>query len=95
MVHILARIAGGATMNDLMSGELFKKPPQERARAESMSLPDGIPSSNVRISEDEDDYGIPIRGRTRSGDSTLSSPFKTSKTEEDIESLANSLADVD
>lgn len=94
VVHILARIAGGATMNDLMSGDLFKKPPRERARAQSMSLPDGIPNRNV-ISEDEDDYGVPIRGRARSEESIVSSPAKDLRTNGDVESMTDSLADLD
>lgn len=94
VVHILARIAGGATMNDLMSGNLFKKPPRERGRAQSMSLPDGVPSRNVGISEDEDDYGVPLRGRARSGDSNVSALAKVRR-DDDVESLADSLADLD
>ena len=94
MVHILARIASGATMNDLMSGDLFRRPQQERPgrRTASMSLPDGMPRI-VGISEDEDDYGVPIRGRTRSGDSNMSSPVK--KRDDDADSMADSLADLD
>lgn len=95
IVHILARIAGGATMNDLMSGDLFKKPPQERARAQSMSLPDGVPNRNAGISEDEDDYGVPIRGRTRSEDSDFGSSIKNLRSGADVESLADSFADLD
>jgi hypothetical protein len=97
IVHILARIAGGATMNDLMSGDLFRKPPRERARTQSMSLPDGIPNRHLGISEDEDedDYGVPIRGRTRSGDSSMGSPEKGLWKDNDTESVADSLADLD
>lgn len=96
-VHILARIAGGATMNDLMSGDLFRKPPRERARTQSMSLPDGIPNRHLGISEDEDedDYGVPIRGRTRSGDSNMDSPGRGLRRDDDTESVADSLADLD
>ena len=81
-------------MNDLMSGDLFKKPPRERARAQSMSLPDGIPNRNV-IREDEDDYGVPIRGRARSEESIVSSPAKDLRTNGDVESMTDSLADLD
>lgn len=95
MVHILARIASGATMNDLMSGDLFRKPQPERLgrRTASMSLPDGIPR-NVGISEDEDDYGVPIRGRTRSGDEGYGKPGRK-RDDDDAESVADSLADLD
>jgi len=47
----------------------------------------------VGISEDEDDYGVPIRGRTRSGDSNMSSPIK--KRDDDADSMVDSLADLD
>jgi hypothetical protein len=95
VVHILARIAGGATMNDLMSGDLFRKPPRERERAQSMSLPDGVPSRNVGISEDEDDYGVPIRGRAKSVDLIVNSRAKAATRDDDVESLADSLAELD
>ncbi len=61
LVHVLARIAGGATVNDLMSGELFKRPHQRR---HSTSFPDQV--SQPQHDDDEDDFGVPLRGRTKS-----------------------------
>ncbi|EXJ85659.1 hypothetical protein A1O1_06025 [Capronia coronata CBS 617.96] len=64
LVHILARIAGGATVNDLLSGDLFRRPEQHRRRS---SFPDQV--SSMRLdSEDEDDFGVPLRGRPQSAD---------------------------
>jgi hypothetical protein len=60
VVHILARIAGGASLNDLLTGELFKRPEKHRRNS---SFPDRMPS---RQDEDEDDYGVPLRGRRSS-----------------------------
>lgn len=57
LVHIIARIAGGATFNDLISGELFKRPEPRRRRPSS--LPDQVDIR--RDDSDEDDFGIPIR----------------------------------
>ncbi|RMZ91833.1 hypothetical protein DV736_g934, partial [Chaetothyriales sp. CBS 134916] len=65
VIHVVVRIAGGATVNDLISGELFKLPPRGRR---STSFPDQV-SRPQHEEEDEfgdnDDYGVPIRGRTR------------------------------
>lgn len=63
LIHILARIAGGATVNDLLSGDLFRRPEQRRR---SSSFPDQ--ASSPRDDSDEDDFGVPIRGRSRSED---------------------------
>ncbi|KAK6365986.1 uncharacterized protein PV06_04532 [Exophiala oligosperma] len=65
LVHILARIAGGATVSDLLSGDLFRKPDQHRRRS---SFPDQV-SSRHHGSDDEDDFGIPIRRRRSLSDS--------------------------
>jgi hypothetical protein len=62
IVHILARIAGGASLNDLLTGELFKRPEQHKR---SSSFPDRISPQN---NDDEDDFGVPLRGRTRSSE---------------------------
>ncbi|EXJ84894.1 hypothetical protein A1O3_05569 [Capronia epimyces CBS 606.96] len=59
LVHILARIASGATVHDLLSGDLFRRPEQHRRRS---SFPDQV-SSLQPDSEDEDDFGVPLRGR--------------------------------
>jgi hypothetical protein len=60
VVHILARIAGGASLNDLLTGELFKRPDQHRRNS---SFPDRL---SPHQDEDEDDFGVPIRGQTKS-----------------------------
>ncbi|KAI1608718.1 inheritance of peroxisomes protein 1-domain-containing protein [Exophiala viscosa] len=63
LVHILARIAGGATVNDLLSGDLFKRPDRHRRGS---SFPDHI-SSPQHDSDDEDDFGMPRHhGRAKS-----------------------------
>lgn len=67
LIHILARIAGGATVNDLINGELFKKPRQEREQQRNPSLPEQIEVSQDE-DLDEDDFGVPIRGRTKSAE---------------------------
>jgi hypothetical protein len=72
LMHILARIAGGATVNDLMSGELWKRPHQ---RQPSPGFPDQVGRQHNDDNEDEgeDDYGVPLRGRTRSNDDNVKS----------------------
>lgn len=62
VVHILARIAGGATVSDLLSGELFKRP-EHRRRVSGFAdqLHEGRSTSDT-----EDDYGVPVRGRRKS-----------------------------
>jgi hypothetical protein len=67
LIHILARIAGGATVNDLINGDLFKRPGQEREHQRNRSLPDQIDGKGDD-DLDEDDFGVPIRGRSRSGE---------------------------
>jgi hypothetical protein len=67
LVHILVRIAGGATVNDLMNGNLFKKPGQEREHQRNRSLPDHI-DGKVDDDLDEDDFGVPLKGRSRSNE---------------------------
>ncbi len=85
LVHILARIASGATVNDLLSGELFRRPEQRRRRS---SFPDQV-SSPHDDSDDEDDFGVPIRrGRTRAD--AAKSPSSTKKSSD-----ADSIFDLD
>ncbi|KAK5554863.1 hypothetical protein LTR46_007067 [Exophiala xenobiotica] len=85
LVHILARIASGATVNDLLSGELFRRPEQRRRRS---SFPDQA-SSPHDDSDDEDDFGVPIRrGRTRND--VAKSPSSTKKNSD-----ADSIFDLD
>ena len=62
LFHVFSRIAGGATVQDLMSGELFRRP-------------DGQSGQQARHRRDgswvEDDYGVPIRGRQRTRESVV------------------------
>jgi hypothetical protein len=64
LIHVLARIAAGATVNDLLNGDLFKRPGQEREHQHSRSFPDQIDGKGDNL--DEDDFGVPLRGRSRS-----------------------------
>ncbi|KPI40228.1 uncharacterized protein AB675_7734 [Cyphellophora attinorum] len=66
VVQILARIAGGATLNDLLNGGLFQQPPQRTTRQHNRnpSFPDRVVAQSD--DEEEDDFGVPIRIRTRS-----------------------------
>ena len=68
VVHVLARIAQGATMSDLVNGELFRRPGMRRTAS-------GTFEQNVRgrstldvedEDQDEDDYGIPVHIRRKS-----------------------------
>ena len=77
VVHILARIAGGASLNDLLTGELFKKPEQHKR---SSSFPDRI---SPHHDNDEDDYGVPLRVRARSSSSVAPTPTIEKDTDAD------------
>ncbi len=66
LVHILARIAGGASLNDLLTGDLFKQPDQHRRNS---SFPDRI---SPQQDDYEDDFGVPLRGGTRSSEIDVS-----------------------
>jgi Inheritance of peroxisomes protein 1 len=80
LVHILARIAGGANLNDLMNGDLFRRPPElATAQRRNNSLP-GRQSSQRGGEFEEDDYGVPIRGRSRSATPMV-------RTDDDADSL--------
>ena len=64
LVHIFARIAGGATVKDLMNGDLFRRPVEPLTqRRRRRSLPDPADCREGNVLE-EDDYGVPIRGRS-------------------------------
>jgi hypothetical protein len=65
LIHILARIAAGATVNDLLNGDLFKMPGQEREHPPNRSFPDQIDGMGGD-DMDEDDFGVPLRGRSKS-----------------------------
>lgn len=54
LFYVIGRIANGATVADLLSGELFHRPIRNGA------IDDGNSSA------DEDDFGMPTRGRERS-----------------------------
>ncbi|KAK5948944.1 hypothetical protein OHC33_010030 [Knufia fluminis] len=57
VVHILSRVAQGATMSDLMSGDLFRRPGARRTA--SGTFEQNIRGRPVtRDSDDEDDYGF-------------------------------------
>lgn len=82
LVHVLARIAGGATVNDLLNGELFRRP--EHHRRSSSSFPDQV-SAPRDDSDDEDDFGVPLRGRSRSVEAKPKS--MSAKAEDDADSI--------
>lgn len=66
LFHIFARIAGGATVHDLMSGDLFRNPQDETSlHRRNHSLPGLSDPRNGEASE-EDEHGVPIRGQSRS-----------------------------
>jgi hypothetical protein len=65
IIHIFARIVGGATLKDLLNGDLFKKPEHEREHLQNRRLPNQIDGKGDD-DLDEDDFGVPIRGRARS-----------------------------
>lgn len=60
-VHVLARIAQGATMNDLMSGNLFRRPGTRRTATGTFEQ-DRRGQSTVQESEDVDDFGFLRKG---------------------------------
>jgi hypothetical protein len=95
LVHILARIAGGATLNDLFSGELFRRPSdrEQGVHRRRTSFPDqhAPPRDD---SEEEDDFGVPIRGRTRSVEATASFP-RSSAREDQRQGDQDSIFDLD
>ena len=86
-VQILARIAGGATLNDLLNGGLFQRPEERRARhTRNPSFPDRIAFHSD--DDSEDDFGVPIRTRRSQEQNTRPAPIKeeTGK-ESDVDSL--------
>ena len=93
LVHILARIAGGATLNDLFSGDLFRRPNDRETgtHRRRTSFPDQNPSPRDDSDEDEDDFGVPIRGRTKSAESPTKVQGKKVEKEDD----QNSIFDLD
>ncbi|KKY21622.1 hypothetical protein UCRPC4_g03573 [Phaeomoniella chlamydospora] len=60
LLHVFGRIAAGATVNDLLSGDLFRRPTVHS------TSPSRSHNSDPDETLDEDDYGDPIRGRRRS-----------------------------
>ena len=68
LVHVLAEIARGATVADLMNGRLWEKSTQRRDHNRNQSLPEQMDGAR---DDSEDDYGIPIRGKPRSSDQSL------------------------
>jgi hypothetical protein len=65
LIHVLVRIAAGATVNDLLNGDLFRRPGLEREHQHNRSFPDQIDGKGDD-DLDEDDFGVPLRGRSRS-----------------------------
>lgn len=87
VITVLARIAGGATLNDLLSGTIFQQPPQRRRHARNPSFPDHVVSRDD--DDSEDDFGIPIRGRSKSSAATSvprQAPIKEER-ESDVDSI--------
>ena len=76
LVHIVSRIASGATINDLLSGDLFRRPEQQRRR--TPNLPDHI-DARRGDTDSEDDFGVPIR--------TKRSASEDVRTDDDADSL--------
>ena len=68
LFHVLAEIARGATVADLMNGRLWEKSTQRRDHNRNQNLPDQMDGTR---DDSEDDYGIPIRGRPRGSDQSL------------------------
>lgn len=93
VARILARIAQGATMNDLVSGDLFRRPGGPRRTAsgsfEQAIHPRGRTPVRKAISdEEEDDYGLPVLGRRRS-----SNKDRQEQVPADVESSSQSSLD--
>ncbi|KAJ9611268.1 hypothetical protein H2200_004451 [Cladophialophora chaetospira] len=85
LAHILARIAGGATLNDLFSGDLFRRPSdrEQGPRRRRTSFPDQPAEPRDDSEDSEDDFGVPIRGRTKSVESTSTKARTTGRERED------------
>lgn len=66
LVHIFFRIADGATLDDVMNGELFRFPSDGDAAHRGQHSSPGQTDSRQGEGSEEDDYGVPIRGRSRS-----------------------------
>jgi hypothetical protein len=83
LVHILARIAGGATLNDLFSGDLFRRPNEreQRPHRRRTSFPDQVAQPRDDSDDEEDDFGVPIRGRTKSVGTSSPNEAKENKVE--------------
>jgi Inheritance of peroxisomes protein 1 len=78
--HILTRIVAGATYEDYKNGYLLPKPAKPgTAPGRHHSLP-GHPESHDGEASEDDDYGIPIRGRSRNAAAKV-------RNEEDADSL--------
>ncbi|EXJ59817.1 hypothetical protein A1O7_03964 [Cladophialophora yegresii CBS 114405] len=94
LVHILARIAGGATLNDLFSGDLFRRPSEreEGVHRRRTSFPDQPAQPRDDSEEEEDDFGVPIRGRTKSVETT---PAKAPRKKVEKDADADSIFDLD
>ena len=85
MVHILSRIAQGATMSDLMSGDLFRRPGARRTATGTFDQ-DVRGRTTARDSEDEDDYGF---GRRKSSNRTSDGPGYGNDGDDDVASFGS------
>ncbi|KAJ9658614.1 hypothetical protein H2198_003632 [Neophaeococcomyces mojaviensis] len=63
LVHIFGRIAQGATVNDLLSGDLFRRPAVRRTASGTFEE-NSWSQTTGREDEDEDDYAMPLRRKT-------------------------------
>lgn len=88
VVQVLARIAGGATMNDLVSGNLFRNPNVRRTASGTFDQ-DVRGRSSAGESEEEDDYGVPVHGRRKSSNKEERSGFTLSHEIDDAASYAS------
>lgn len=88
VVQVLARIAGGATMNDLVSGNLFRNPNVRRTASGTFDQ-DVRGRSSAIESEEEDDYGVPVHGRRKSSNKEERSGLPLSQDIDDAASYAS------
>ncbi|KAF7510805.1 hypothetical protein GJ744_005905 [Endocarpon pusillum] len=65
LAHILARIARGATVSDVMNGELFRLPKDMGPTHGLNHGPAEQTDGEEGGSSEDDHYGVPIRGRSR------------------------------
>lgn len=84
LFHILARIASGATYRDLMNDDMFRQPEALPSEARQSHGPPTHTESHTDEISDEDDYGVPIRGRRRSRSQSVAPVLQN---DDDVDSL--------